>query len=176
SASAEGAGSGAGSGAQPILRGFYFTSGVQEGRPLDRVVGAMGRAFGLRSAASEEPAEKTESKSFFLRDVFMNVIFPDQDIAARTEAEVRRLRMQRVLVAAAALLVALLLLIPSAISFSKNRKLVAETERVSKEAQGVDWATNEVSPGDKVDKLDQLRQHTELLDQYKDDPPVDMTF
>src|SRR5262249_27486132 len=50
---------------QPILRGFYFTSGVQEGRPLDRVVGAMGRAFGLRVAAAEEPVEKTESKSFF---------------------------------------------------------------------------------------------------------------
>jgi type VI secretion system protein ImpL len=33
----------------PILRGFYFTSGTQEGTPLERVVGAMGRAFGLKA-------------------------------------------------------------------------------------------------------------------------------
>src|SRR5213078_313116 len=28
--------------ATPIFRGFYFTSGTQEGRPIDRVVGRMG--------------------------------------------------------------------------------------------------------------------------------------
>lgn len=32
----------------PILRGFYFTSGTQVGRPLDRVVAGMARGFNLR--------------------------------------------------------------------------------------------------------------------------------
>jgi type VI secretion system protein ImpL len=161
----------------PILRGFYFTSGVQEGRPLDRVVGAMGRAFGLRGSITDEATEKVESKSFFLRDVFMGIIFPDQDLAARTEAEIRRLRVQRVLVSAAALLIALLLLVPAIISFSKNRALVAKTDSISKEAASIDWATNDMPPADKVDRLDKLREHTALLDQYRTDgPPVDMTF
>jgi type VI secretion system protein ImpL len=161
----------------PILRGFYFTSGVQEGRPLDHVVENMRRKFGLSESLTEEqPAEKTESKSFFLRDVFMGVIFPDQDIAARSEAELLRLKVQRILVAAAALLVALLLLIPSAISYSKNRKLVADTGRISHEAADVDWSRPEIPPGDKVDKLDKLRKHTEQLEQYRQDPPLDMTF
>ena len=81
---------------QPILRGFYFSSGTQEGKPLDRVVGAMGRAFGLRPAASEDAPEPVESKSYFLRDIFMGVMFPDADLAVRTEAEVRRKRLRQV--------------------------------------------------------------------------------
>ena len=43
----------------PVLRGFYFTSGTQEGKPLDRVVGAMGRAFGLRAAETEAQRPST---------------------------------------------------------------------------------------------------------------------
>ena len=162
-------------GAPPILRGFYFTSGVQEGRPLDRVVGAMGRAFGLRGAVTEEAAEKGESKSFFLKNVFEGVIFPDQTLASRTAAEVARVRTQRVLAAAAALVRALLFPIPSAISYAKNQKLVTETAKVAKEAEGTDWR----GPGpavEKVDKLDNLRNHAQNLDQLKQDPPVDHTF
>lgn len=162
-------------GAPPILRGFYFTSGVQEGRPLDRVVGAMGRAFGLRGAVSEEVADKGESKSFFLKNVFEGVIFPDQTLASRTDAELKRMRTQRVLAAAAALMLALLFLIPSAISYAKNQKLVAETAKVTNEAKDVDWR----GPGpaaDKVDKLDNLRNHAQNLDQLTHDAPVDYTF
>ena len=156
----------------PTLRGFYFASGVQEGRPLDRVVGAMARAFGLRAGAAEEPAEKPESKSFFLRDVFMKVIFPDQDLAARSESELRRRRMQRFLVAAAAATLALLFIFPAVVSFANNRALVAETGRISNEVALVDWPTNTTNAAEKIDKLDDLRQQVELLDQYREDTPI----
>ncbi|HSO00798.1 MAG TPA: type VI secretion system membrane subunit TssM, partial [Candidatus Nanopelagicales bacterium] len=160
----------AGAAPLPILRGFYFTSGVQEGRPLDRVVGAMARAFGLRGGAEEETGAK-ESKSFFLRDVFMNIIFPDQSLAARSEKELRRVRTQRALVLAAAAAIAALFLIPACISFQNNRALVAETDKVSKEVAVVNW-NDGTNAADKIDKLDQLRGHVELLDQYSEDTPV----
>jgi type VI secretion system protein ImpL len=155
----------------PILRGFYFTSGVQEGRPLDRVVGAMARAFGLRGG-TDEPAEKPESKSFFLRDVFMGIIFPDQDLAARSESELRRRRLQRVAVAAAAAILALLFLFPAVVSFINNRALVAETGRISEEAGLIRWELQTEPASDKIDKLERLRSQVELLDQYRDDTPI----
>jgi type VI secretion system protein ImpL len=159
-------------GATPILRGFYFTSGTQEGKPLDRVVGAMGRAFGLRGSVQEETTDKAESKSYFLRDVFMGVIFPDQDIAARTEAEIRRQRFQRMVAAFAAALVALVLIIPAMISYFRNRELVAETDRVSQDAAQVDWRDGKPAPA-KVEKLDKIRQHAELLDTWeREGPPL----
>jgi len=161
---------GAGAMPTPTLRGFYFTSGVQEGRPIDRVVGEMKRAFGLRGAAEDATGPK-ESKSFFLRDVFMNVMFPDQDLAARSEVEIRRIRLQRLAVAAAALILALLFLFPAALSFSNNRALVAETGRISSEVAVINWPAQAETTG-KIDKLDRLRQHVELLDQFNEDTPI----
>ncbi|MRG91319.1 type VI secretion system membrane subunit TssM [Polyangium spumosum] len=156
--------------ATPIMRGFYMTSGVQEGKPLDRVLGTMMSAFGLRPAVADEPstAGSTEAKSYFLKDVFMNVIFPDQDIAARTAAEVRRQRIQRFAAAFAAASLALLLLVPAVMSFVNNRALVAETSRISNEAAAVKW-TDSTSPVEKIEKLDNLRSHAQLLDQYREE-------
>ena len=154
---------------QPILRGFYFTSGIQEGKPLDRVVGAMGRAFGLRPVQVDDmPTERTESKSFFLRDVFMGIIFPDQDVAARTEGEMRRQRLQRFAAAAAAFATALVFLVPAILSFSNNRALIAETSHISRDAADVNWGDGRPAT-DKVDKLDKLRNHVMKLDHWKQD-------
>ncbi len=33
--------------ARPLLRGVYFTSGTQDGTPIDRLLGAMAGQFGL---------------------------------------------------------------------------------------------------------------------------------
>jgi type VI secretion system protein ImpL len=158
----------------PILRGFYFTSGTQEGKPLDRVVGAMGRAFGLRAVEKDEP-KPTEGKSFFLKDVFERVVFPDKDIAARTEEEIRRLWVQRVAIAAAAALFASVLLFPAIWSFRDNRALVQETAKISEECAALDWTEGDVIP--KIEQLDELRAHLEKLDQWREEgPPVSMRW
>jgi type VI secretion system protein ImpL len=157
----------------PTLRGFYFTSGTQEGRPLDRVVGAMGRAFGLRPVEREDQAG-VESKSYFLKEVFTNVVFPDQDVAGRTEDEITRVRWQRIAIAAAALVVAAILCIPAIFSYLDNRDLVTKTERVSQEVGRLDWTQPAVA---NVDKLDALRAHLEQLDDWKENgPPVSMRW
>ena len=67
-------------GAGPFLRGFYFTSGTQEGRPLDRVLQRMGQVMGVRPPEQQQQ-QVLESKSYFLHDVFMNVVFRDADVA-----------------------------------------------------------------------------------------------
>jgi len=162
------------SAAAPILRGFYFTSGTQDGKPLDRVVGAMGRAFGLRVVEKEEP-KPTEAKSFFLKDVFERVVFPDQDVAARTEEELRRVRWQRLAIAAAAIAFAAVLLFPAISSFIDNRALIKETQRISEECASIDWTQADALPN--VEQLDALRAHLEKLDQWNEEgPPVSMRW
>src|SRR5262249_1541929 len=67
-------------------------------------------------------------------------------------------------------------LVPSVISFVKNRGLAKQTEAVSAEARGVDWKTAG-SPTEKIDKLDHLREHAELLDLYRvEGPPISYTW
>ncbi len=75
----------------PLLRGIYFTSGTQEGTPIDRLMGQLGRAFGLHPEATAI-APKGPGKSFFVTDLLNKVIFPERDLAGVD----RRFERQRV--------------------------------------------------------------------------------
>src|SRR5690606_12703024 len=77
----------------PMFRGFYYTSGTQEGAPFQRIMGNMARALGIRQAPSLAP--QVEPKSYFVTDVFRRVVFPDQNLAGRTASEVRRQKLIR---------------------------------------------------------------------------------
>ncbi|MFO0615504.1 MAG: type VI secretion system membrane subunit TssM [Polyangiaceae bacterium] len=158
----------------PNLRGFYFTSGTQEGKPLDRVVGVMGRAFGLKLAEDQESDVAKEGKSYFLKDVFSSIIFPDQYIAAVTAGELRRRRLQKLAVLAAAAFVSALILIPAVISFFKNRALVDETNQITAKAPTKeDWN----DPIAAVSRLNELRSHSQKLHSWDTDgPPLTYTW
>ncbi len=63
----------------PWVRGVYFTSGTQEGSPIDRVMGSMARSFGLERAML--PAQKSSGRSYFLTKLLREVVFPEQRLA-----------------------------------------------------------------------------------------------
>ena len=50
---------------RPLLRGIYFTSGTQEGTPIDRVLGTLARTFGIERRLA--PPAAARGKSFFLQ-------------------------------------------------------------------------------------------------------------
>ena len=86
------------------LRGAYFTSGTQEGAPMDRLTGAMARVFGL--PASRPAALRPESgRSYFLGRLLREVVFGEAALVRRPPALVRR----RFLVRAAGFATVLLL-------------------------------------------------------------------
>ena len=160
-------------GARPILRGFYFTSGTQEGKPIDRVVGGMMRAFDLPAPATPEHEGSTEAKSYFVTDVFRRVVFPDQNIAARTRSEQRRQFVNRLAFAIAALMLAILVVAPSTYTFANNMSLVSASRDVADKAQKVNWSDGNPNFTEKVHKLDALGAQLDQLDVWrKDGPPL----
>ncbi len=63
---------------QPYLRGVYFTSGTQDGTPVDRLMSSVSMNFGFdRQAMSSGHAM---GKSFFLGKLFREVMFPESEI------------------------------------------------------------------------------------------------
>lgn len=60
----------------PWLRGVYFTSATQEGSPIDRMVVGIARSLGL-SAPPPEQRRHGERRSFFLRNLLTELIFPE---------------------------------------------------------------------------------------------------
>jgi type VI secretion system protein ImpL len=58
----------------PSLRGFYFTSGTQDGTPFDRLTGFLARSFGIDQRRA--PALRAgEGRSYFLARLLKDVIF-----------------------------------------------------------------------------------------------------
>jgi len=81
--------------ASPWLRGFYLTSATQEGTPVDRLVAALSSSFGL-PAAPQPAAGRVEPRSFFLRRLLTDVVFPEAGLATLDpRAEERRVWLWR---------------------------------------------------------------------------------
>jgi type VI secretion system protein ImpL len=73
----------------PWVRGVYFTSGTQEGSPIDRVMGSLARSFGLERAVLAP--RKSSGRSYFLTALLREVVFPEQRLAgADVKIERRR--------------------------------------------------------------------------------------
>ena len=105
-----------------LLRGVYFTSGTQEGAPLDRVIGALASTFGL-GRQSLIPVAGT-GKSYFIGKLFKDVIFKEAGLAgANLRLEKQRAWLQRGAFAGA-ILVSALAGLAWFTSFSKNKSYI----------------------------------------------------
>ncbi|RYY13413.1 MAG: type VI secretion system membrane subunit TssM [Alphaproteobacteria bacterium] len=76
---------------RPLLRGVYFTSGTQNGTPIDRLMGAMSGQFGL--ARQSVSAFSGAGKSFFLHRVVADVAFAEAGVVAVDAKLERRQRL-----------------------------------------------------------------------------------
>jgi type VI secretion system protein ImpL len=118
----------------PIMRGVYFTSGTQEGRPVDRIMASMAEAFGVRPQILAAPV--TKPKSYFVRDMFQQVVFPDAEVAVQSSRALKRRRLGRVAVAAGALIVSICFLAFPISSYLKNSALIDEASLFVQKLRG----------------------------------------
>lgn len=73
------------------LRGVYFTSGTQEGTPIDRVLAAFGRSFGL--SGGQKAPFSGQGKAFFVNRLLTEVVFEEQGLVGVDRKLERRLVM-----------------------------------------------------------------------------------
>ncbi|WP_334190149.1 type VI secretion system membrane subunit TssM, partial [Noviherbaspirillum sp.] len=71
------------------LRGVYFTSGTQEGTPIDRVLGSLSRSFGIERKLL--PPQRPTGKSFFITRLLDDVVFAEAGLAGTSHAAEKRL-------------------------------------------------------------------------------------
>lgn len=63
---------------QPYLRGVYFSSGTQDGTPIDRLMTSVAANFGFAREVAHLPSQ--QGKSFFISRLFREVIFPESEL------------------------------------------------------------------------------------------------
>ena len=162
---------------RPLLRGVYFTSGTQEGTPIDRVLGTLSRTFGIERRLP--PPAAARGKSFFLHRLLKHVVFNEQGLVGENRAMERRRGRLRVVGFAAVLLLSVGLLVGWAVSYSRNKSYIAEIEaklpELKKAVDAIPPATSgDVTPLPPV--LTAVRNAAHPADFPIDSPPLSMSL
>ncbi|MCX4243010.1 type VI secretion system membrane subunit TssM [Paraliomyxa miuraensis] len=160
----------------PIMRGCYFTSGTQEGRPIDRIMNSMAEAFGVqpRMQMMHNP-QHVEAKSYFLGQLFTKVLFPDRYVAGRSAARIKRARLVGHGIGAGLMATAGGMVVLPVMSFQNNRELLEETDdavaKVNEHYQ--EKAETESVDPIRIERIEPLRRVERKLFEYEDDgPPI----
>lgn len=115
--------------ANATLRGFYFTSGTQEGTPIDQLIGALSKTFGAQGVQMAGYSGK--GRSYFLTDLIGKVVIGEAAWVSTDKAALRRQRLLR-----AAAYGGLALLSAGSVaawwtSYGKNRGLIDATAQAA---------------------------------------------
>ena len=107
-----------------LLRGVYFTSGTQEGTPIDRLMMGMARTFGIGRQAIG--TGRGTGRSFFLTRLFQGVMFPEAGLVSADDKVERRYRWTKRIAITAAVLGGIGMTAVWARSYIGNAELLAE--------------------------------------------------
>ncbi|KAB0486903.1 type VI secretion system protein ImpL [Pseudomonas reinekei] len=105
-----------------LLRGVYFTSGTQQGNPIDRVMSSLAAAFGL--GRSSLPSGFASGRSYFITRLMREVIFQEAGLAGINPVQERRQRFWLRGAMALIGLMTLMLMIGLTVSYQRNAALV----------------------------------------------------
>lgn len=81
---------------RPTFAGVYFTSGTQQGTPVQRLIGNLREAFGYSEPQHERVDEQRERRPFFVKRLFTDVIFPLQYAGNSSRRSLRLTRCLKV--------------------------------------------------------------------------------
>ena len=118
-----------------MLRGFYFTSGIQQGRPFALACKELLR---VRAGDPEGVLENLEqvfhkSRAFFIRDFYEKKAFPEQGLVSKTREALKKEKIRRRILVGGAGLTAVILIPLLIWAFTSLRSTVgATTENVQR--------------------------------------------
>jgi type VI secretion system protein ImpL len=113
------------------LRGFYFTSGTQQGTPIDQLIGSLARTFGAEEVGTS--AYSGAGKSFFLTDLISKVIIGEADWVSTDRAAVRRALIIKTAAFSLIGLLAIGLTLAWVTSFKKNSDMIEQSLQTDSE-------------------------------------------
>ena len=156
-----------------LLRGVYITSGTQEGTPVDRMLGAIARTFGLGMRAVN--SQGSRGKAFFIQRLMMDVIFRESGLAGVDRRyEIRQMLLQGATYIGIAA-VTLLGVLALSISYGRNEAYLTDVQRAV-----VPLAAFQGSPpADLVAELPRLDAYHNVMvtaDEYRGGVPFSMRF
>ena len=131
-----------------VLRGFYLTSGVQEGTPLDRIMSGMADVYDR----PQQAVGGTNGRAYFLNRLLTEVMFPEAGLVATDPRARARQRSQLIGAMAGIGAVCLAVFAGWGVSYARNRafqgNLLAGTTEAETELRESGVDLKEVREGD----------------------------
>lgn len=154
----------------PLLRGVYFTSGTQEGTPIDRLVGSYARSLSV-----QESAVRGQARSFFVHDVIRSVMLPESEmVGTNKKLEKRQRWLQRGVITGAAASIVLGLVLWGT-SYARNNAFVAEYQNKISEYRALrDEKPGPVGLVDLLERLDTAASPLRFVQDKNADTPLTM--
>ncbi|MBI5276028.1 MAG: type VI secretion system membrane subunit TssM [Burkholderiales bacterium] len=167
-----------------LVRGVYFTSGTQQGAPIDRLIGSLSRSLALAQAGATIAAGTARggllagsAKAFFLTRLMSEVIFPEAGLTGFSEEREKRLRRLNWALMGTCLLVSGALLAAWTISFLDNRQGLADAGKATAKAKAAVAQVGPPAPADLtvlVEALNSIRGIGPAVHDPVGDPPLRM--
>ncbi|MGH8550951.1 MAG: type VI secretion system membrane subunit TssM [Methylococcales bacterium] len=112
-----------------LLRGVYFTSGTQEGTPIDRVMGILARSFNMDRQSV--PVYSGQGRSYFITRLLHDVIFQESGLTGVDQRiERKQIWTQRIAFGLAIALIGSVVALWS-VSFGRNKVAIEEIQNVA---------------------------------------------
>ncbi len=159
---------------QILLRGVYLTSGTQEGTPIDRLIGSIGRRYGVAPEVVAPPTGR--GKAYFVERLLKEVMLGESGLAGvNRRLELKKAALQLGAYAAMAV-IAVLGIIAFSISYSRNRTYIDETAQALEKLKEVPGVAAASSPEALLPRLDAVRGVVDVANRYRDDAPWSMRW
>lgn len=159
---------------KPILRGFYFTSALQEGQVSSQMTLQMVQNYDLQPPAVPLSAQQEAAdKPYFLHDLFSKVILKDKHLVKQHKN--RNKRSYRAIASLVSVVVLCTAVGLWTWSYANNKQL---TERVEADLQQVALMQKNAN-GDlqsQLESLTILQSRIEQLEGYDEDRPLSLSF
>ncbi len=157
-----------------LLRGVYFTSGVQEGTPIDRMMSVMARTFGVAEQSLSSFGGR--GRSYFITDLFREILFKESGLAGVNPKIEKRRRLLQAGAYVTAIAVAVLMTIAWITSFNANRNYLDEVGVALQEYQQMPEPQSGQTQrlDDVLPRLDSLRRVVDVAQQHQEETPLHM--
>ncbi|UCF63199.1 MAG: type VI secretion system membrane subunit TssM [bacterium] len=149
----------------PRFRGFYFTSGTQEGVPIDRVIQSIAQQFNLPPETIDRFDPEMETKSYFINDLFTDIIIPDQNLVDQTSRMATRSGLIKLGVFSAAAIFLILAIVWISSTFVKFRYDTRKFNELVKKVEIIRWSDESFS-----DNFYLLEKYRQQLENLEDEP------
>ncbi len=153
----------------PCFRGFYMTSGTQEGVPIDRVIQAILKQFDLPAESVSAP--EIQKKSYFIKDLFTEVIIPDQNAVFQTSKVASQKSFVRAGTVAASVLLLAALIFGVSQGFIGSRIHLKTIQKAAASIKDINW-DSPASMGKNLERLDRYRGELDRLEERSQSRPL----